>query len=200
MNQIRSISMKFAMAVVSLALASSSAFAQKTVNVWLGSTDVALSSTFLGALKSLDVAPGVIFPTDLIGTTVNFPIGSGAIDLDTAKANLDHQGGLTLTAGKTTVAIQDFIIDTTGSAPVITGLAVVNGALVGRITLFDLTLPKGFSTPIHLVANTFLKLSGITVTLDASAASTLNSIFGVTAFKAGLSIGTASVAALTGAE
>lgn len=183
---------------VTLALASSLAFSQNTVTVISGSTNVALSTTFLDALQSLSVTPGVVYPTVINGNaTANFPIGSGAIDLDTALGNIDHQGGLTLTAGKTVVAIQDFIIDTTGKTLVITGIAVANGALVGRITLFDLALPSNFTLPIKLTDKELLRLTSVTVTLDAAAASTLNSVFGTTAFKAGLSVGTASVNALT---
>jgi hypothetical protein len=184
--------------VVTVALASTALFAQTTVPALSGTTNVALTASFLSALNSLGVAPGVVYPTVLNGTTVNFPISSGAIDLTTAKGNLDHQGGLTLTAGGTTVTIQDFIIDTTGAAPVITGLATVNGALVGRITLFDLAFASGFTTPLKLSGGTFLSLSGIAVTLDPTAASVLNSVFSTSAFKGGLSIGKANVRGLFG--
>ncbi len=188
--------MKFVL-VAGLALATTAAFAQKTVTALSGSTNVALSSTFLDALQSLDIAPGVVYPTVLNGTTANFPISSGAIDLVTAKGNFDHQGGLTLSSSTTVVALQDYLIDTTGTAPVITGLAIVNGGLVGRITLFDLTVPSNFKPPLKLTDGVFLNLSPITATLDAQAASTLNSVFGTNGFKAGLSVGTATVQAFT---
>jgi hypothetical protein len=189
--------MKFAL-VTALALAATASFAQTTVTALSGSTNVVLSTTFLNALSTLKVTPGVVYPTVLNGTTVNFPIGSGAIDLTTAKGNLDHQGGLTLTSGKTTVTIQDFLIDTTASMPVITGLAIVNGELVGRITLFDLAFSSGFKLPIKLIDRTFLYLGWVSVTLDGEAASTLNTEFSTSGFKAGLSVGTANIKALTG--
>ncbi len=190
--------MKFAL-VLALALATTAAFAQKTVTLQSGTTDVALSTAFLDALQSLNIAPGVVYPTILAGpsgTTANFPIGSGAIDLDTALGNIDHQGGLTLSSSSTVVALQDYIIDTTGTTPVITGLAIVNGGLVGRITLFDLVLNA--KPPIKLEAGLVLYLPNVTATLDAQAASTLNSVFNTKGFKAGLSIGTAKVIGLTG--
>jgi hypothetical protein len=121
--------------MVTLALASGSAMAQNTKIFQFGETSVKLSSSFLHALQTLKVTPGVITPTQLSDTDVNFPIIGGAIDLDTALGNIEHSGGLTLTAGKTVLGIQNFIIDTTGKTPVITGLAVLNGAVVGRITL-----------------------------------------------------------------
>jgi len=188
------------LALLFLALASGSAVAQNTRIFQFGTTNVKLSSGFLGALQTLKVTPGVIFPTELQGTRVNFPIIGGAIDLDSALGNIEHSGGLTLTAGKTVLGIQNFTIDTTGKKPVITGLAVLNGAVVGRITLFDLVLPSNFKTPIPLYYGCVFHLSGVTVNLDAGAATTLNAIFGTNAFKGGINIGTATVEALTSKE
>jgi len=89
--------------------------------------------------------------------------------------------------------LQSFIIDTTAK-PVITGLVVVNGKLLGRVPLFDLTLPAGFSLPLHLKENR-LVLKGVGVTLDAQAAGALDAVFHVNAFTAGFPIGTAQVVA-----
>jgi len=186
--------------MVVLALASGSAVAQNTRIFQFGTTTVNLSSGFLDALQTLDVTPGVIAPTRLVGTQVNFPIIGGAIDLDTALGNIEHSGGLTLTAGKTVLGIQNFTIDTTGKTPVITGLAVLNGAVVGRITLFDLVLPSHFKKPIQLHYGCVLYLNGVTVKLDAGAAKTLNQIFVTNAFTGGINIGTATVEALTSKE
>ena len=58
------------MAVLAMAC---TALAQETKIVESGETTVALSSGFLNALQSLGVTPGVISPTQLNGTTVNFP-------------------------------------------------------------------------------------------------------------------------------
>jgi hypothetical protein len=185
---------------LALALVTASAAAQDTRIVQFGSTNVNLSSGFLDALKALNVKPGVIAPTRLVRTQVNFPVIGGAIDLDTAVGNIEHSGGLTLTAGNTVLGIQNFIIDTTGNAPVITGLAVLNGALVGRITLFDLQLPSGFSLPIKPYYGCVLYLPNVTVNLNAGAAATLNQIFGTNAFAGGIKIGTATVQALTSPE
>jgi len=186
--------------MVVFALTSGSALAQKTRIFQFGSTNVNLSSGFVDALQTLNVTPGVIAPTQLVGTQVNFPIIGGAIDLDTALGNIEHSGGLTLTAGKTVLGIQNFTIDTTGATPVITGLAVLNGAVVGRITLFDVVLPSNFKLPIQEHFGCVFYLTGVTVNLDASAATTLNQIFGTNAFTGGINIGTATVEALTSKE
>jgi len=116
-----------------LALACTSALAQKTETVGAGVTSVKLSGDFVGALQSLGVKPGTVEPTKLFHGRVTFPVIGGAIDLKTLKGEIIHSGGLTLTAGNTQVRLQAFTIDTTGAGPVLTGLVVVNGALLGRV-------------------------------------------------------------------
>lgn len=180
---------------IALFLLGTSAFAQQTKTVDSGLTTVQLSSTFVNALTSLKVTPGTVSPTRIYNGTADFPITGGAIDLDTAEGNILHSGGLTLTAGGITVKLQSFIIDTTGSSPVITGLVSAQGKLVGRIPLFDLAVPSGI-TPLKPQYGFVLNLDGIPVTLDAQAATALNTVYDVTAFKGGLSIGTANVSAV----
>jgi hypothetical protein len=181
-------------AILAVALLCTAAFAQNTHTIFTGRTSVKLSNTFTTALADLDVSVGRVFPTEMENGSVTFPVTGGSIDLDTAAGNILHSGGLTLTAGGTEVRLQSFIIDTTGGRPMITGLVVVNGKLVGRLPLFDLSLPAGFTVPLRLAGNR-ISLSGVNVTLDAQAAAALNSVFKVSAFQGGLDIGMASVKA-----
>jgi hypothetical protein len=171
-------------------IATSGALAQKTETIEGGRTVVTLAGSFVSALGSLGVTPGTVAPTALRGAKVNFPITGGAIDLETGDGQILHSGGLTLTAGNTEVKIQSFIIDTTTSQPAITGLVVVNGKLVGRLSLFNLTPPNGLTPP--LTANHgIIDAKGIGLTLTATAAAALNQVFGITALAGGLEIGTA---------
>lgn len=185
------------LALLAVAAFAGTAFAQNSRVVESGETTVVLCDSFLNSLKSLGLAYGVVAPTQLNGTTVNFPINGGAIDLQTALGNIGHNGGLTLSAGGTTVALENFTIDTTGSAPVITGIVVANGALSGRITLFDLALPSDFTTPIKLDDAVLTNLRNVSVTLDAAGAAALNSAFHTNALSGGLKVGTARVRAFT---
>jgi hypothetical protein len=180
-------------ATAAMAICSTHGAAQQTKTLFTGRTSVKLSSTFTGALSSLDVSVGRVFPSEVEAGSVTFPVTGGAIDLATASGNILHSGGLTLNAGETVVSLQSFIIDTTGK-PMITGLVVVNGKLLGRIPLFDLTLPAGFSLPLHLNENRLI-LKGVGVTLDAQAAGALDAVFKVSAFTGGFPIGTAQVVA-----
>ena len=180
---------------VGILLSISTAQAQKTYSVESGRTTVTLADSFVSALKSLDVTPGTVSPTELKDGRVNFPITGGAIDLDTGRGQLLHSGGLTLTAGKTEMKLQSFILDSTGSEPVITGLVVEDGKLVGRVSLFRISYPYGISLPLK-PDHGVLKGDDLGLSLTSTAASALNAAFHVTAFSAGFDVGTADVKAI----
>jgi len=171
-------------------------FAAPTVSTYAGSTTVTLSPVLLNALTSLGVKPGRQFPGELGGATAKFPIPAGQIDLGTAKGEIVHTGGLNLKAGATTVSLTDFVIDTTGPAPVLTGLVTANGDLVGRLPLFDITLTSNPVIKGTGVAGS-VTINGASLALSAQAADALNGAFGVTAFAQGIPVGTATVSAVT---
>lgn len=158
-----------------------------------GVTYVKLSSEFVAAAQALNLKPGTVAPSVIFqGGTAAFPVVAGAIDLKSAKGELIHSGGLTLTSQSgTRVRLQSFTIDTTGT-PVLTGLVVVNNQLLGRLPLFTLQLPSGLSLPLQ-PNNGLLNLKGVGVKLTSHAATALNTVFKVDAFKGGLSIGQATV-------
>jgi len=177
------------LAMLLLALAAQPAAADPTAQVEGGRTSVELSEGFVTALGSLGVAPGAIEPARLKRGRASFPIPGGALDLETARGDVFHLGGLTLGAGGTTVGLLNFVIDTTGE-PVLTGLVSVNGDLVGRVPLFDLELTEA----PELRRWGGLRIDGVNVTLTAEAANALNMIFGVSDFVEGFEIGVARVA------
>jgi hypothetical protein len=166
--------------------------AAPTVSAVGGDTRVTLSSTFLGALDSLGVSASPSFPGSIRNGVARFPIPTGEIDAETFKGEIVHNGGLNLRAGALTVNISSFVIDTTGSAPVLTGLVKANDSLVGRIPLFDLALGSAPQVQSFGRYGT-LRIRDVDATLNAEAAAALNSAFGVTAFTAGIPIGTARV-------
>ncbi len=168
-----------------------SAFGQNTKTVESGRTSVKLSGDLISALQSLGVTPATIAPSQLRNGQVNFPITGGAIDLKTLKGEIIHSGGLTLTSGKTQVRLQAFTLDTTGAAPVLTGLVTVNGALLARVPLFDINL-SGSSIKVN---DGIVTITAVGLTLDKAAATALNQVFNVKAFTAGFPVGTARVSA-----
>lgn len=180
----------FALAL-SLAV-SSTVSAAPTVNTFSGATRVELSSTFTGALSSLGVSVSREYPAFVRGSVAAFPIPTGEIDLSNAKGEIIHSGGLNLKAGALTVTLSSFVIDTTGSAPKLTGIVKANDSIVGRITLFDLKLNAAPQVGEFFRVST-IKISDVDLTLSAEAASALNDAFKVSAFTAGLPIGKAQV-------
>jgi len=186
--------------VAALVLVGSAVNAQPTKTLEGGVTKVALSQGFVNALGELGLRAGTVGPTHLRNGVVNFPVTSGAVELDNANLQILHSGGLTLAPASSpenaepTVRLESFIIDNTGAGPVITGLVIENGALKGRLPLFNLQLPAGITLPLK-TQDGQLVLDGVGVTLTSKAAQALNKAFGVTALEGGFNIGTAKVRA-----
>lgn len=193
----RSSGLRFVVAALALvALFTNAALAAPTVLIAEGRTSVTLSGDFIGALSALQVSAGAVGAGSLRSGVASFPITGGALDLANAKAEINHSGGLSLSAGTTRVQLLSFNIDTTGTTPVLTGLVTVNGDVVGRLPLFNLTLPT-LTLPLQPAAFGTIFIPGVQVRLSREAAGALNSIFGVTAFTEGFNIGTAAVQAVS---
>jgi hypothetical protein len=179
---------------LALAAAATPVVAAPTVQLNGGYTLVELFPEFVTALTTLGIAPSKNLPATLHNRIALFPITGGRIDAANARAEIPHAGGLRLTRGATTVALTDFVIDTTGTAPTLTGLVSANGSIVGRAPLFAIALPPGIVLPLALPAGPEqLLVEGNRLTLTAEAAAALNGAFGTAAFAAGTGIGIASV-------
>lgn len=189
-SQIRSVFFAIGIAVTA---AVPQAIAAPTAQVTGGYTLVELSSGFVGALTSLQISPSKAVPGALYPPLAYFPIVGGRLDASNAKGEIPHSGGLKLTRGTTQVILSDFVIDTAGAAPRLTGIVTANGSIVGRIPLFNLALPA-LALPLNLPAGPeILRIEGSQVTLTTDAATALNGAFSTTAFVAGFNIGVASV-------
>ena len=179
----------FRLLTFSLALFCATATAAPTAQVAGGGTAVALSDDFVAALASLGVDAAPVRPARVTPRgTVRFPIPGGALDLATARGDVFHTGGLTLSAGATEVQLLNFVIDTTDT-PVLTGLVAVNGDILGRVPLFNLELTMA----PEVTNNRRLIIAGVNVTLTDAAAGALNGVFNVGAFTGGFNIGEAKL-------
>ncbi|GAC1533958.1 MAG: hypothetical protein NVS3B12_14040 [Acidimicrobiales bacterium] len=154
------------------------------------STSVKLDAGTAGALKSLGVAvaPEGSAAFDAATSTVSFPITGGfaAIHSDHAykpgfiAGVVIHEGsGLTFSKGDKMLTVKDFVVDPGGST-----LTASAGDKVG-IPLLSL---DGTDVKASM-ENGNVALDGTVAKLTATAASVLNSTFGVTAFKEGLPLG-----------
>jgi hypothetical protein len=171
---------------------SGSAVAAPSLNLASGQTSVILSTDFFAAVGALNLSAGAIGDGALRGGVASFPITGGVLDLQNARGEINHSGGLFFAAGGTRVELSSFNIDTSGATPVLTGLVTANGNFVGRIPLFTLELPS-LTLPIQPQAFGTVFVPNVKVTLSPEAAQALNAVFNVSAFAAGFNIGTASV-------
>jgi hypothetical protein len=147
-----------------------------------GATTLTLDPAAASALQSLGVTPAPIAPATAGAAGLRFPITDSL--LQTAlTGTITHSGGISLTAGSTTVSLTDFWIKL-GAAPTLS--ADVGGT---RVTILDLSLTGARAR----LADGRLRLGPVTATLTPAAADALNAAFGVTAFTPGLTLGTATI-------
>lgn len=167
-----------------------------------GRTAVTFSGDFLRATAALNVRVTGSSPDtlriNLQGLQATFPITAGFLDLGALKLNIPHSGGLALTAGNIRVDLSDFVIEnsrTTAGTLRLTGLVRVNGALVGRVPLFNIALvgaPQLDRSDFTFGSMAMLGVNA-NLTLAKDAADALNTVFSVTAFVEGFPIGSANV-------
>lgn len=178
-----------------LVVVAGSAFAAPTVSTTGGETRVVLSTTLVGALKSLGVSLKAQYPAYVSNGAATFPIPVGEIDLGDARGQISHSGGLVLKAGKTSVGLSNFVIDTSGSSPVLTGLVRVNDGLIGRLPLFSIKFNSAPLVNSWSPTSGSLRVVDVDLKLTSEAAAALNQVFNVSAFGAGVPIGRARVQA-----
>jgi hypothetical protein len=169
--------------------------AAQSPQVSAGVTSLQVDPNFAAGLNSLGVTEKAISPAVLSSGIVVFPVIGGALDASTERGEIIHSGGLEFDAGSITVQLKELTIDTTGATPVISGLIIANGSMVGRIVLFNLAPNSTSAVPGP--GFTAALSSNASVTLAASAATSLNSMLNTSVLQAGLPIGTATILGVT---
>ncbi len=179
-----------------------------------GRTSISLSAEFYAGLAARSVSMGTIGEATLRGGIAGFPITGGVIDLQNARGEINHTGGLSLASSTNRIEffslniesgapIPNFSFDPNGeisitdlaAAPLvvfITGLVTVNGDFLGRVPIFEFTLTD-VSFPLQFKPYNPFVSTGIGVKLSPSAAQLFNSVFGGSAFTPGLNMGQASI-------
>ena len=165
-----------------------------------GDTAVKLDSGFTDALTALKLTPGVSGNAKLADGSVSFPITSGSVTYWSPDGKyrpyvqglLNHDdSGLTLSAGDTTVTLENFVVNPGSSK--LYGDVLVNGKVaVSNAYLFS--LHGGTLKPLQLEGDNAI-LTGTTVHVSADAAKLLNSTFKTDAVKANLLVGVATITA-----
>jgi hypothetical protein len=105
-----------------------------------GSTIVTLDNGTLGTIVGLGIAPSAVRPGVIAAhggvVTATFPI------TEMENGVIEHAGGITLTKGSTKLRLTSYYI----KGATLTARASLNGKLLGRIPLFDLTNVKSYAS------------------------------------------------------
>ena len=161
------------------------------------STAIALDTGFVDALTSLKLTPGVVGSAKLVDGSLIFPISGGNVSVfkpgtvsPYVIGQIQHVGsGLSLTAGKTEVALTNLNVDP-GVSRVYGDVAVNGKTVVESAFLFQ--LDGRTLEPLTTEGNTAV-LEGTKVMISDDAAGLLNSTFNTDAVKGGLLVGTAKI-------
>jgi hypothetical protein len=148
---------------------------------YFGATSLKVDSGTLGALGSLGVTPGAVAPGRLEGATYAFPI-TNPLGSAIRTGVVRHAGGISLSAGGTTVKLTDFDIKLRDRLL----FGKVNGA--GPVALLDLD----YSDTRFKFRWGGIELGPVSTTLTQGAATALNQAFGVSAFTDDTVIGKAT--------
>ena len=151
-----------------------------------GDTSLSLAPATAAALQGLGVTVGNVPPAAAnTAGALEFPVTGQRIRANNFVGRISHSGGISLTAGTTTVELTSFDI-TVDASP---DLPALLGGSRTEILGLDLANSKtGVSNRQAVVTN-------VKASLTAGAATALNQAFGVTAFAEGLELGTARVQA-----
>jgi len=167
-------------------------------------TQVTVDASFVEALTSLGLTPGVVGSATFDSTTGTFafPITGGNVDYydpngdvrPYVQGEIDHDGsGLSLTAGDTVVELTDFRIDPGESK--LYGTVTANGQVAAEDAyLFNLW--GGTLKPIQM-EGTNAVLEGTTVHISPDAAALLNQTFNTDAVQDEMLVGVAKITAAT---
>lgn len=162
------------------------AFAGTTVHLTGGTTALTLDKGTAGVLADNGVKVAPIGRAKASGRTLTFPIVGGSVDATTLAGTIDHAGGIKFSAGRTSLSVQDFRINTRSGYLT----ALVTGTKT-RIPLLKLDLSGAKIAKGH----DQVVISNVKATLTNTAAAALNKTFHVTLFKGGLTVGVAKVTA-----
>jgi hypothetical protein len=171
-----------ALLVVAPAASAGQSKARASWGWYYGATTLEVDPGTLGALTSLGVAPGAVAPAKLEGATYSFPI-TNSLRSTLRSGVVRHRGGISLTAGSTTVKLTDFDIRLLEGRL----YGKVNGA--GPVALLDLDYS---GTGISLRGGR-INIGPVGTTLTQGAADALNTAFGVSALSDDTVVGDATI-------
>ena len=171
-----------ALLMVAPAASAGQAKAKASWGWYYGATTLEVDPVTFGALTSLGVAPGAVAPGKLEGASYSFPI-TNPLRSALRTGVVRHKGGISLTAGSTSVKLTDFDIRLLESKL----YGKVNGA--GPVALLDLDY-SGLGITFRAGR---VNIGPVGTTLTQGAADALNQAFGVSALSDDTVVGDATI-------
>jgi hypothetical protein len=171
-----------ALLVVAPAASAGQTKAKASWGWYYGATTVDVDPGTLGALTSLGVSPGAVKPARIEGTRYSFPI-TNPLRSALRSGVVSHRGGISLSAGSTTVKLTDFEVNLLKGRL----FGKVNGA--GPVALLDLD----YSNLRIRVRGGRVNVGPVGTTLTQGAADALNAAFGVSALSDDTVLGDATI-------
>ena len=166
-------------------------------------TQVAVDASFVDALTSLGLTPGVVGAATFTDGTFSFPITGGNVTYydpegdvrPYVQGNIDHDdSGLSLTAADgTVVELSDFRIDPGQSK--LYGTVTANGTVAAQ-DAYLFTLWGGTLEPLQMEGSNAV-LEGTTVHVSPDAAALLNTTFDTDAVQDEMLVGVAKITVAT---
>ncbi len=153
-----------------------------------GRTTLTLSKAFLAEITAAGATATTLPGAQLDGNEIAFGISTGEINLANAEGQIVHNGGIILTARAKQATLDSFMLTTIGEQAYVSALVVANGRVMGRMNVFDITLPSDLTLPITPKSGDFF-LGGVAWNLDPDGATVLNDALGVTAFHDSVYVG-----------
>ncbi len=171
-----------AVCLVAAPAASADSKAKASFGWYYGATTLDVDPGTLEALGSLGVAPGAVKPATLNGATYAFPI-TNPLRSALRTGVVSHKGGISLTAGKTTVELTKFHIN------------LVKRKLFGRVNGSDpvALLDLDYSRLGIRFRDGKVNIGPVDTTLTQGAADALNAAFGTDALSDETALGEATI-------
>jgi len=167
------------------------AFASPTARITSGTTTVALTRSFALATHGTGIFASLGAPASQRNGLLRFKIREGQIDTVNLRGELIHEGGIRFSNGTNLIEFYNFILDTTGSTPILFAFVRKNNSVVGRLPLFTIR----FVDPILSRSYRYITLPNSPMILRGEAASILNDAFNTNIFNTHTEVGTADITA-----
>lgn len=184
-------------ALVALAIAPAAGAKTTTVKLKGGTTTLVFNAQSAQNLSAMGIAVAPVAPTTAAaGPVLTFPIRGGTLKISGATkkkvtGKVTQTGGMTLSKAGYAVAMNAPAVTLAATGSNMAASILLNGTPAGVMAVADVDLSKVKVT----LTSKKVKITGVVVKLNPTAAGVMNQVFQVTGFTPGFQVGTATLRA-----